>query len=116
MSHTIVGYCPRCGAPIYSPMVWMGVTPPPHEYTCACFYGTYRYTATGTNPQQTSIPVEDAGENHTLRTLVDVQEARIRQLEAALEKERAKDPSPEFIRQLSKHIDREIKKLQRGSS
>lgn len=33
---TVVGNCPKCGAPIYSPSVWMGVTPPPVTYTCNC--------------------------------------------------------------------------------
>jgi len=35
--YTIVGYCPRCGAPIYSPLVWYGVTPPPVIRSCTCF-------------------------------------------------------------------------------
>ena len=34
--HTIVGSCPHCGAPIYSPTVWMGVTPPPAIPSCNC--------------------------------------------------------------------------------
>jgi hypothetical protein len=37
MSHTIVGHCPRCGAPIYTPSVWFGINPPPAVWTCACF-------------------------------------------------------------------------------
>ena len=36
---TVVGYCPKCGAPIYAPTVWMGVTPPPVYYTCECAGG-----------------------------------------------------------------------------
>ena len=32
-----VGHCPKCGAPMYSPLVWMGVTPPPVYRTCNCF-------------------------------------------------------------------------------
>ena len=31
-----VGSCPHCGAPIYAPSPWNGVTPPPPQYTCAC--------------------------------------------------------------------------------
>lgn len=33
---TQVGSCPGCGAPIYVPTVWHGVTPPPPHYTCEC--------------------------------------------------------------------------------
>ena len=33
---TQVGSCPHCGAPIYSPTVWHGITPPPAQYTCHC--------------------------------------------------------------------------------
>lgn len=33
---TIVGHCPVCGAPIYSPTVWHGINPPPPTYTCYC--------------------------------------------------------------------------------
>jgi hypothetical protein len=36
MSLTIVGHCPKCGAPLYSPSMWMGVTSPPVSYSCAC--------------------------------------------------------------------------------
>lgn len=36
MSYTIAGACPTCGAPIYVPTVWSGVTPPPQKYTCNC--------------------------------------------------------------------------------
>ena len=31
-----VGSCPQCGAPIYSPNIWHGVTPPPITYSCIC--------------------------------------------------------------------------------
>jgi len=37
MSFVIVGHCVKCGAPIYSPMVWQGITPPPSQYSCNCF-------------------------------------------------------------------------------
>lgn len=37
MSFTQVGTCPRCGAPIYVPMMWHAIVPPPNQYTCACF-------------------------------------------------------------------------------
>jgi hypothetical protein len=33
---TIVGHCPHCGAPIYSPTVWHGVIPPAVIYSCNC--------------------------------------------------------------------------------
>lgn len=34
--YNIVGHCPKCGAPIYSPSVWHSITPPPVVYTCSC--------------------------------------------------------------------------------
>ena len=47
---TQVGACPRCGAPIYAPVVWHGITPPPSEHTCGCFPPTWRViTTTGTS-------------------------------------------------------------------
>lgn len=36
MNYVIVGHCPRCGAPIYAPMIWMGTTPPPSTPSCNC--------------------------------------------------------------------------------
>jgi len=34
-----VGFCPHCGAPIYAPSVWHGITPPPSTYSCMCSNG-----------------------------------------------------------------------------
>jgi hypothetical protein len=47
---TQVGSCPKCGAPIYAPSVWNGITPPPVTYTCACNMGARfsTFTSTGT--------------------------------------------------------------------
>jgi len=39
MGYVLIGYCPRCGAPMYSPSEWYGVTPPPIIKTCNCFGG-----------------------------------------------------------------------------
>lgn len=54
---TKVGSCPKCGAPIYSPTVWMGITPPPVTYTCMCVEQPRTVTTTGTSsypePQET---------------------------------------------------------------
>ena len=36
MGFVSVGHCPKCGAPIYSPDVWMATTPPPVTFTCMC--------------------------------------------------------------------------------
>lgn len=36
MSWSTVGHCPKCGAPIYVPLIWNGVDPPPNTYTCGC--------------------------------------------------------------------------------
>ena len=32
----VVSNCPSCGAPIYVPGVWSGITPPPPTFTCVC--------------------------------------------------------------------------------
>ena len=36
--NTIVGHCPKCGAPIYVPAVWGGnsITKPPITFSCNC--------------------------------------------------------------------------------
>lgn len=39
----IVGSCPKCGAPIYAPSVWQGITPPTTTHTCMCSYVTNTY-------------------------------------------------------------------------
>ena len=47
----IVGHCPKCGAPIYAPMNWQSITPPPSIYSCACNGSALAqrfYVATGT--------------------------------------------------------------------
>jgi len=36
MGWSQVGKCPHCGAPIYAPIIWHGVNPPPNRYTCNC--------------------------------------------------------------------------------
>ena len=54
MSFSIVGHCPKCGAPIYVESPWMGILPPPNVYSCNCFnnnfsieYGPRNTTADG---------------------------------------------------------------------
>ena len=57
--YTIVGYCPKCGAPIYSPTVWFAITPPPTMYPCGCF-SQNKNTVTSTT---TNMPIkEEQGE------------------------------------------------------
>lgn len=46
MGQTVVGSCPRCGAPIYSPTFYWSVTPPPITKTCSCFPETTRTITT----------------------------------------------------------------------
>lgn len=36
MSYVVTGHCPKCGSPIYSPMVWHAVIPPPATPSCNC--------------------------------------------------------------------------------
>lgn len=47
---TIVGACPRCGSPIWSPLVWHGVCPPPATPSCSCFPSRSR-TVTSTSSE-----------------------------------------------------------------
>jgi hypothetical protein len=53
MSYTIVGNCPKCGAPIYSPSFHHSILPPPVTYTCGC-----RPVSAATVTTTTSITVD----------------------------------------------------------
>lgn len=46
---TQTGSCPKCGAPIYAPTIWMAVIPPPPQYTCACAAAASPYRIVTTN-------------------------------------------------------------------
>ncbi|MDO8672713.1 MAG: hypothetical protein Q7O66_14980 [Dehalococcoidia bacterium] len=50
--HTIVGNCPKCGAPIYSPMMWHSIMPPPSIYGCTCYSQTTRVITTDSTEYQ----------------------------------------------------------------
>ena len=50
MSYVQVGSCPKCGAPIYSPMAWWGMGPPPVHYTCSCMFQIQGIVAGSTAP------------------------------------------------------------------
>ncbi len=50
MSFVVVGHCPHCGAPIYSPSSWHGVVPPPATHSCACAPAARFVTVTSTHP------------------------------------------------------------------
>ena len=49
---TIVGHCPKCGAPIYTETVWHGITPPPNYYSCACVPQPKTITTTSANTEE----------------------------------------------------------------
>ena len=34
--YTVIGQCPKCGAPIYTYTNWSAVTPPPSIPSCSC--------------------------------------------------------------------------------
>ena len=36
MTHHVVGSCPKCGAPVYAPLDWNAIIPPPSIPSCAC--------------------------------------------------------------------------------
>ena len=46
--YTIIGNCPKCGAPIYTHLVWMSITPPPSIYSCSCILQPQTITTTTT--------------------------------------------------------------------
>lgn len=46
MSYSIVGSCPHCGSPIYSPAVWGGTTPPPAQRSCNCVPPQWGWSST----------------------------------------------------------------------
>jgi len=96
MSHTVIGQCPRCGAPIYSPMMWHGITPPPAQYSCACFKSDSTVYTTNTSVSEELFP-RTPEENSNLHKLVDLQEARIHQLEQALEYEKARNEAATVV-------------------
>lgn len=49
MSYAVVGHCPKCGAPIYVPSVWISITPPPNTYSCNCIPQPQIRTSTSAN-------------------------------------------------------------------
>lgn len=106
MSHVVVGHCPRCGAPIYTPQMWMGITPPPSEYSCDCFSSAGPVlTTTGTvaapvNAEQGPL----LGTAEDIYKLVAAQDALIQKLELALEKARSslEDLQNDSVRNLRK--------------
>jgi hypothetical protein len=49
MSYTIVGHCPKCGAPIYAPTVYHSILPPPSTPSCGCVPQARTVTTTNTN-------------------------------------------------------------------
>lgn len=57
MSWIQTGACPKCGSPIYVPMVWHGIYPPPPRYTCE--HGPHRRYTSSTNTEPKS-PENDA--------------------------------------------------------
>lgn len=49
MSQTQVGSCSRCGAPMYAPMFYWSILPPPVTKTCSCFPEPRTVTTNATN-------------------------------------------------------------------
>lgn len=49
MSWSQCGSCPKCGAPIWLPMVYHSVLPPSPRFTCGCVrFGVITTTSTAT--------------------------------------------------------------------
>lgn len=60
---SIVGACPICGAPMYVPMVWHGIIPPPVTRSCGCFPDKkYEYA---TSAEATSLHTSDLDNSRT---------------------------------------------------
>lgn len=50
--HTIVGSCPRCGAPMWAASPLWSIYPPTVTYSCACFVGR---ATVGTTTRATGV-------------------------------------------------------------
>ena len=44
--YTQVGSCPKCGAPLYAPTLWMGIIPPPSIPSCSCNFNPHKTITT----------------------------------------------------------------------
>lgn len=68
MSLSLIGSCPRCGAPIYVPTGWFSVLPPTPQYSCPCFQTnkSIAVLSTTTNPPQKQT---DTNTNSLLREI-----------------------------------------------
>lgn len=71
---TIVGNCPKCGAPIYSPSVWQAITPPPITYSCSCVATTKTVYATTCVPDNQEAPLDNS--KTKLKTLEEHEKER----------------------------------------
>lgn len=73
MPWTIVGSCPKCGAPIYAESPWWGVTPPPSRYSCNCVLHPQPVTTTGTGPNIYDTPGFNNHPQNDRETIVDLE-------------------------------------------
>jgi len=95
MSFTQVGTCPRCGAPIYVPMMWHAIVPPPNQYTCACFPQAVVYS---TNTISIQPPQVKKSVNAKGKKLEDNFKKTIEELGDTLESELGRDAEIEKLK------------------
>lgn len=60
--YTIVGACPRCGAPVYAPSVYHSILPPPSYPSCNCAVRQQITISTGTDSAGPTMEVPVAKE------------------------------------------------------
>lgn len=94
MSFTQVGTCPRCGAPIYVPMMWHAIVPPPNQYTCACFPQAVVYSTNTISVQ----PPSKKPTNNKGKKLEDSFKKTVEELGDTLETELGRDAEIEKLK------------------
>jgi hypothetical protein len=60
MGFSVVGHCPKCGAPVYAESPWFGVVPPPSQSSCLCNFSAQPRVTTATNITINGEQIPDA--------------------------------------------------------
>lgn len=96
MSFTMISSCPWCGAPIYAPSVWHGITPPPATYSCSCV--PQPKVVTTTTLKINDYPVSTGQYPADMSKALD-------SMAKAFEKENILHPDPPTIESLSAKVE-----------
>ena len=102
----VVSNCPSCGAPIYVPSVWGGITPPPPSFTCTCkTYQLQKYYEIDAAKNSQYIPayINTLPENNrdSLEKKIELLEKEIEQLKLQIE-EKSSDKQDKFLKKYKK--------------